>query len=152
MWKTCKIYRNRSLHVKLNQVGVEMTILCLWFSLIAIENILSKLLLLFVRVALSWMPNGGFVQDLTAEQARLPWSDPCSHTASAFIPAAQHHICAVPPPQPHLQSFLFSVRVTAGYSELQGLPLDTTASQEWLCCAHPLTPAPHLWLAWLLFG
>lgn len=68
-----------------------MTMLCLWFSLIVIENIPSKLSLLFVRIDLSWIPNGGFVQDLTAKQARVPWSNSCSHTASAFLPSAQHH-------------------------------------------------------------
>lgn len=33
-----------------------------------------------------------------------------------------------------------------------GLPLDTTASQDRLCCAHPLASAAHLRLAWLLLG
>lgn len=49
MWKACEFYRNRSSHVKLNQVGVEVTTLCLWFSLVAVKNILSKLSFLYAR-------------------------------------------------------------------------------------------------------
>lgn len=134
-----------------------MTMLCLWFSLAAVKNIPSKLSSLYVSADLLWMPDGGFVQDLTAEQARLAPEQSPRTQLLPFLPAAQHGKRGAardvsvlrPRPQPCLQPFLFSIRTA---TRPRGLPLDTTASQERLCCAHPLTSTAHPWPAWLLLG
>ena len=86
-----------------------------------------------------------------------PRAIPADMQLLPFLPAAQHGKRGAggnasvlhPRPQPSLQPFLFSVRAAL---RLCGLPLDTTASHERLCCDHPLISVPHLWLAWLLFS
>lgn len=103
-------------------------------------------------------PDGGFAQNLTAEWARLaPERSQRTHIfclsrrqrSRASEGLTGRHLCCARHLRPLCSHFSSPVRAAP---RLRALPLDTAASQERLCCAHPLASAPHRWLAWLPFG
>lgn len=66
-------------------------------------------------------------------------------TTGKWLPGT--HLCCVPGPSPVCSHFLSTLEHPKAVGAAPG-----PASQERLCCAHPLSPAPHPCLSWLLFG